>query len=490
MQIGYDFENRALDTKDVFGLVSLCFEILDVYIDNQSNFIGKYVSPSQNGTGNPNLEKLNKFAEGIIERFKDYTYTNYEIYKREILTEIANMELIKYEDEKLNKLTIIFIIISSIDCAAMGWKREALGSVLGPVPESDSCKLNYAVYLCGGKSIIDETVNDIGRERVKDSTFYDYFTCFRFIKKDNWIRNAELPQIKSINRDINLGGILKIASIQAAKKDYFEFISSYGALVYPKYDEELQKIIGERLIKKIEKAVMEGANIIVLPEYTVSPEMLKDIKRHLSMWSIKGIYDMSGLMAVFAGSTWENGNNIMHILDHWGNEIGKYYKYSNYRDGEGGIHGFRNCEALENPGKKCTIINVTNIGSFLPSICRDAIDNYTYNIVKLLLPTFVIISAWSRSVNSFKKNMDEYAKKQFASALLCNGCNSVSDNSSLIGFGTIICKEGTVAGVEYCNLERKELCSHSCTEGCVFMVSYNFSIYKNNSVESIRSDKL
>lgn len=71
MQIGYDFENRALDTKDVFGLVSLCFEILDVYIDNQSNFIGKYVSLPKNGAGNPNLEKLNRFAEGIIERFKD-----------------------------------------------------------------------------------------------------------------------------------------------------------------------------------------------------------------------------------------------------------------------------------------------------------------------------------------------------------------------------------------------------------------------------------
>ena len=116
----------------------------------------------------------------------------------------------------------------------------------------------------------------------------------------------------------------------------------------------------------------------------------------------------------------------MRILDVWADEIGKYYKNSPYTKKKRGKYGYEMYEALSDPGKYCDLIAVEGIGTFLPAICRDVIDGkYTEEIVRLLHPFCVVISAWSPSIMSFKIRLLELPEIFFTNSIFVIACSAV-----------------------------------------------------------------
>lgn len=196
-------------------------------------------------------------------------------------------------------------------------------------------------------------------------------------------------------------------------------------------------------------------------------------------------------MLVFAGTTWtEDGNNVMRILDAWGEEIGEYYKYSSFTKPKKDKHGFEICEALRNPGKRCDIMAIEHIGLFLPAICRDVIDGeYTEHLAHRFFPVFTIIAAWSPSLAQFVERQKELANKYFVSSVLANACSSIRKKALKIGNGGIVSKKGTIAGMFKKDIKR-EGCTVNCNAGkCFYILDYDFSFEdkrKNTDIKIIR----
>ncbi len=199
------------------------------------------------------------------------------------------------------------------------------------------------------------------------------------------------------------------------------------------YSEDLEKKyeLPSKAVGLLKQAIENGANIIIFPEFVMSPGMRKAVEDYLKQTMHKEV------VAVFAGTTFERErrdkmNNVMHIYNGRGVEIGKYYKYSFYNEtndreeAECNLLRYKLIEYLTDPGQECTLFSVQNIGLILPSVCRDIIEGvYTDYLAKLFQPDLIVIPAWSKSAESFTVPMRHYADTLHATSVLCNCCNAL-----------------------------------------------------------------
>ncbi len=479
MILHYGIDSYLKEADNIYDLIGNCFGLLCESISNHQLYISRYLDNVNGSKNNPNLKCLNVFSEKIMAIIKEYKPSIYPDILCEILKCIDETQLKKYRDDKENQLTVIYSILSSIDAAAMTWERKWMTSALGPLDRHG--KTSYRVYFKTNESIHSTYTKGLGRDRTSPSTFFEQFESFRFIDSSKWKPCTSVPQIKYLPKihqpqqfyadDLKL----KIAVIPVSCNMNFQFVPTAGSGVRVDYSKNDQTQIVKVILLALKKAINAGCNIIILPEYVVSPDVHRKIQNMLKYLMQKSFGD-NKLLAVFEGSTWtDDDNNVMRILDSWGNELGKYYKYSPFTKNKDEGHGFEKHEALTNPGLCCDMIAIENIGLFLPAICRDVIDGeYTEEIIKMLFPAFIIISAWSPSVASFEIREKEFANKYFSSSVFANACSSVNANSEKIGNGCIVSKEGTIAGANICDICRCSCLSSCGNDGCVYMLEYNF----------------
>lgn len=480
------------DANNIYDLIGNCFGALCDHINNHQNFISTYIDKEEGSPCNPNIDKLNDLSEMIMTEVNKYEASRYTEFQDKVIKVADGIELETYGDVEYNQLTIIYSILSGIDAGVMNWSFKWRLRNLGPLDRQH--KTSYRVYFNMKRNIHDDYIFGIERERAVVSTFYEHFQCFRFIDENEWIKNAAIPNVKYLSLPHRLKHFfpesrrLKIAVIPVSCKNNFKDEKISGSAFRMKYSETDQQKVSVKVCSALEAAIREGSNIIVLPEYTVSPYIYKEIKRHLKEMYIR-MKGTEELLLVFAGSTWtDDDNNVMHILNAWGDLIGKYYKYSPFIKRKNKKTGFEMCEMLSSPGKICDVIGVENIGLFLPSICRDMIDcEYTEKLSRYLLPLFVVIAAWSKSVASFKSRQKELANKYFTSTVLGNACSAVAKESVSIGNGSIIHKTRTVAGSDIQDINR-DACYEEDGEckGCYYILNYDFTFEKEGN--HIRKD--
>lgn len=497
MDLLYDIDKCINEADNIFDLIANCFDLLCSHITNHALFIGQYIDQSQDSTTNPNIENLNYFSEKIIKILDNYSPSKYADVQKEIIQLINNFDLIDFMDDQKNHDTIIYCILCAIDAAAMEWDRKWLTSSFGPLNKKPNAR--YKVYFHTHRTIHSDYIDQIGRTRTHPSTFFEQFQSFRFIDSGRWKENINIPYIKylpgnyikkkpadTLNPDLKL----KIAVIPVSCNKNFDFELVTGSTFRVDYSKNDQTAAAETIIKSIEKALLAQCNIIVLPEYTISPIIHKAIQETIRKHSLKNC-NGNTLFAVFEGSTWtDDDNNVMRILDPFGDEIGRYYKYSPYTKLNTTKHGFNYVEGLTTPGKQCDMLALEDLGLFLPAICRDVIDGeYTAEIAKALFPTFIVISAWSASVASFKSKEKEFANKYFTSSIFANSCSSVDINQDTICNGCIVSKENTIAGSYVCNLDRSN-CTATCNaDPCVFIMEYDFT-FESDCNTCIASQKI
>lgn len=475
------------EADNLYDLISNCFALLCDNITNPADFISKYLSTGRE-MSNPNLPELHLFSEKIMEETERYKPSQYTEFIQKVNELINQLKLVEYQVEKENQLTVIYFILSGIDAGARFWEYSKFFSMLGPLDRQH--KTHYRVYANLHRTIHSEFIDNVGRDRIHSSNFFEEFETFRFIDDRIWKPEMNGPRImymplSKLNRQQEKKEI-KIAVIPGSRTADFQFSECEGSAIKVEYPAKTQQRIIDSIILSLDSAVEVGADIIVLPEYVTSPEIYDTVCTHLKKLYITTDISRQPFL-IFSGSTWMNDdNNVMRILDACGDEIGVYYKYSPFTKKKKGEKGFVQCEKLSSPGRFCDLVAVENIGMFLPAICRDVIDaDYTENISRMLLPAFVIISAWSRSVASFVQRQKELANKYFVSSVLANACSAVSENADVIGNAAIVHKEGTVAGSLI-----KDICRNSCNElckesACVFIVEYDFSY---NQAENKNTD--
>lgn len=484
MQLSYGIDAYIKEANNIYDLVGNCFGVLCDNIANHQLFVSQYLDEGEKN--NPNLKDLNLFSENIMRIMIGYKPSEYPDILNAILVCISEMKLRSYLNDKENQLTIIYCILAAIDASATVWKNKWISTLMGPLDRQSKTK--YRVYLNLSDTLHSEYVSLINRSRVCPSTFFEQFENFRFIDSSKWKSEIGIPQVKFLPQAYIKSGAqrplkFKAAILPVSSEKNFEFVPTIGSGFRVDYSGKNQTDAVDIVQKSLEMALKAKSNIIVLPEYVVSPEVYKTVKATLKTYANNNSDINNHLFAVFAGTTWtKEDNNVMIILDCWGEEIGKYYKYSPYTKPSSAEtesllnkHGFSQCEALSEPGKYCDMVAIEKVGLFLPSICRDAIDGeYTANILKMLFPTFVIISAWSPSVASFEKRELEFANKYFTSTVFANACSAINAAHPKIGNGCIISKENTVAGAKVGDICRNK-CSLTCGDNaCVYMIEYNF----------------
>ena len=490
------FEEYILETDNIYDLIGNCFGLLCDNISNQQAFIGEYMSEGNGVTNNPNLEQLNNFSQEIVRIVSEYEPSGYFEIREQIIECIRQLEIEAYLDDLQNRLTVIYCILTAIDAQAIVWKTKWMQAKLGPLDTNG--KTAYRVYFSPRETMHEKFVEGVARKRVSASDFFESFTCFRFIDERRWKEPNAVPQVKfvrtlQLNREMNQGmESLKVAVIPVSCEKHFEFEGTQGSGLRVKYITDVQEKIGNKICGCIELAIQQGANIIILPEYTVSSCILEKVRICLREMYRK-TRGKEKLLLVFAGSTWtDDDNNVMRILDAFGNIIGEYYKYSPFTKEAKGKYSFSQYEALANPGRKCDVIGIEQVGMILPAICRDIIDGeYTEEVAKMLLPMFVAIAAWSPSVASFEPRLKELANKYFASTVLCNACSAVELKKEKIGVGSIVSKKKTIVGSEIVEMERSDCISTCKNRECVYFLEYNFDFepkVKNTQLKCNKND--
>lgn len=502
MAIEGKFREYLTDANNIYDLIGNCFGALCDHISNHQMFISTYMDKTERTTYNPNIDMLNDFSEMIMTKVNQYKPSRYNEFQDILVRAVDGIELETYGDMKCNQLTVIYSILTGIDAGVMNWSFKWRVRKLGPLDKQH--KTAYRVYLKLRRNIHDDYIFGVGRERALPSTFFEHFQCFRFIHEPEWKTTAPVPNVKYLSLPPGLRNSfpeshrLKIAVLPVSYKKNFRDVKVTGSAFRMKYSEKDQKEVSTKICGVIESAVNEGSNIIVLPEYTVSPCIYKDIRICLKKL-YKQLKSKDKLLLVFAGSTWTaDDNNVMHILNTWGEPVGEYYKYSPYTKRKNKKEGFEMYERLSSPGKICDVIAVEDTGLFLPSICRDMIDcEYTEKLSKYLLPLFVVIAAWSSSVASFKGRQEELANKYFISTVLGNGCGAVAKESVRIGNGSIIHKLCTVPGSWIQDINRAGCYGKDgkC-KGCYYILDYDFTfeneddhIKKNTELYIFRHDQ-
>ena len=267
---------------------------------------------------------------------------------------------------------------------------------------------------------------------------------------------------------------------------------------YVEYPREQEDNNIQRVTALLDLAIQHDANIIVFPEFIMSNLMKCSIQQYLSSMGNK----TKQLLFVIAGTCyhWDGatvGDNIMHIFNARGIELGCYYKYSPFLiQREEKYHGVyfheeqvhdslqrrkycENCEILTNPGKECLLLDIDGIGRVLPAICRDIIDGeYTTLLANTFMPSLIMTPAWSHSVNSFSARFSSLADTIHTASLLCNCCNAVGGRKEVtIGQFWMPKKCGTHMKADLLKITREAKCLEKCRKrgGCINFIELSFS---------------
>lgn len=484
-------KNYLTDPDNIYDLIGNCFGLLCDNISNHQLFISRYFGEETEAPSNPNLGLLDHFSEKVMELAVDYKPSKYQEFIAEILKLVYYMPLVNYLDSKENNLTIVYALISGIDAAARNWDSQKFHGKLGPLDRLN--KTGYRVYFNVKNTLHVEYIDNVGRDRVRSSDFFEQFESFRFLRERHWKENISSPELilsTPLRTQQQNTRKLRIAVIPASNKPNYRFNKTEGSGIKVEYTQMSQDEVTDNIIISFKKALKAGSNIIVLPEYVLSPEVYEKV-RGILREEMFNVNTNQGPDLVFAGTTWtDDDNNVLKILDKWGDEIGEYYKYSPFTLRQKGTHRFVQCEALSTPGKVCDLVAIDGIGVILPAICRDVIDGeYTEELARIFLPLLIVISACSKSVASFMQRQSEFANKYFMSSILANACCAVRKSTARIGAAAIVHKENTIAGALI-----KEICRDNCVtdckkSGCVYIVQFDFSYVdqKKNTQLCIKS---
>ncbi len=488
MDYGNAFRKVWDSCENIFDLAVCCYDKILLYVENEQNFIAKYMDhPKRDGKGNPNLKNLDGITNEIIGKFRIRPEECYFAeHKKYIWERMEACTLQPFEDEKVNHVTPLMAVLRGLDqyiyqSRTDGEKRWKSKGPLNTVRKDSS-----AVYFKSIPSLLDESKKSlVFRKASQSSDIGSTLSSLRIVNRLQLAKNASFPEIIHVPFNANRSEgikhmlakhVLRILILPYIPVETFNVVETYGSAFAIQYQQKQDPGI-DYVRYMMKSAVERDANFVLIPEFAAEQSVREAIQGYLK--ENRDSIRQSSLIAVFAGSTYENHNNIMHIFHYTGKEIGTYYKYSPFTEADiGGENTFSMCEYLEAPGKVCTLLDIENVGRILPAICRDIIDgDYTEKLVKILLPLLVAAPTYSASVASFEYPLQYYAKAYHASAILCNHCLATlkKKDNSVVTMAAIPQKKGNKMEGYICRAIRQKDCQNQCGgNGCGYIVDLKY----------------
>lgn len=358
------------------------------------------------------------------------------------------------------------------------------------------------------------------RKPLRDLSCGDYFSAVQIVERNRLPEPRTIPKIcrlplpSQYEKQCRERKRLRIASIPFAGFPTFFFCNKGSKIpvtdllhlegeFYIRYDPDRERQNTHRATALLDAAIQDGANIVVFPEFIMSPGMLKAIAEHLHACNQRD-KESSQLIFVIAGTTYQHSgdqySNVMHIIKANGTILPQtYYKFNPFyteneppdreQEETASAPHFKNIEMLTSPGKECTLLDVEGLALILPAICRDAIDgNYSQLLANIFHPDICIVSAWSRSESTFHIQLEGIADTIHTTSLLCNCCDAIEKSGEAeIGLLVVPRKVGTAMRAKTLPFLRGKDCHARCRDGmgCVYRIDLNFS----STIQSI-SDRL
>lgn len=503
-----------------------CYDCLmePIDYDDQTNFLSCYIFEGDNEqANNPNLRKLHHLSAQVfdlIENHGSIVATVGEIHK--LCNELV---LQPFYDPLYNSLTPLFFLIKASD---EYYKKH--NELLFDIP-----KINIQDKQVTTKSlenyVFKKQVDNIFFDNLSDRAAYQplikdnisgQFESLLFVDKKNLPNNCNInianimPDKRKRPNVWNDNENLRVGIIPYTKEHITNFQQTNGATMRVIYHDQYDDVNTKRLISLLDLSIKEGCNIVVFPEYVVSPELQKRIAHHLKKKYMENCGNANNLMLVIAGTGWrDNNSNVSQLFDYKGELLGEYYKFSPYFPASEPI---RSIEGIQHRGEFCTLVDLPGIGRILPSICRDAVNGeYSQKMVALFRPFAMFILAWSPSImKGFKIPMKVLASQYLVSSFLCNCCealyfketqNMTKNNfeSPAVSLSEISsqnshdrCGLAVFPALNQINhdidadvrelLREKENCSICMKTGCVYILSLSYSEkqIKDKEIMSLR----
>lgn len=536
MDLQSSFVDDLLHAEDEYEVMALCYnKLLEYTQDSDVLFVAKIEHLEKDREFEPFAQEFENLRQILISYSQEINVhfnldgTGFDIFKNRLIDELSSFQCPEQIDISRWFPVCLFYVLDALD----GYISKNIGLVrdkyrtFGPLNQGRS-KTNCLVYFHEQESFLSVSYAEKDghgefRRPLRETRIGNLFHAVLLIPRE---QIPIVPRIAPVflndycKESLSESKKLKIVSIPYIGFDTFSFsfhdacttdLCTFGqhpkGLFHIDYGEQAEDDV-QRIISLLQFAINRNANIIVFPEYIMSPKMLKGIEDHLKRLDSA---QKPSLFLVLAGTCYhwanEKGNNILHILNANGIEIGSYYKHSPFLEqSEEKIHGallqskseprtkrsyFEVCEILSEPGKECTLIDVDIIGRILPAICRDVISGHTESLSNLFMPSFLIVPAWSRSVSSFDPRFSILADTIHTISLLCNCCNAV-EGTSKKATGTIVVprKQGTAMAAFRQKIIRKRNCTLPCLNhgGCIEQIEISF--VESNPQVSLNKFKL
>ena len=438
--------------------------------------------------------KLQCFIEDVKTGLFDSESGDFFIFPevKQVLKElIKEIDYFEDKDDKSSAL-VLYAILRGIDSKFM---YNSNHSELGPL--NTNLDLKFILYRNLSPTLINPFIDFSGKKRVVSSAVCESFDNYFFIDRDAWGTGKAIPFGIIVDSPLDTG--LKIPdyrpirigiSLFCSDKN-FDFVSDVTKDLTIDYSSKAQDRFIKMADRILDKAINNNCDFLVLPEYHTSQEVLDHIEKYLNHAFESG---RNTPILTLAGSQWTDDNsNQMTILGKDGKKLGLYNKYSPYvgevktseltnRSGQPwAIDKLEVTEKLNNRDKNLVFFGINNVGVILPSICRDAYDNdYTQVLVQKLHPLFVLISAWSPSLNSFRTPLKNLCCSYFVSSVFDNACSAIAKDRTDVGYCNTVCKHDTVLDELSAEINRPFVaCSH-CDSGCLHIAEYNFGHHVEN----------
>ena len=533
MTLQRSFIDDLKQAEDEYEVIALCYnKLLDYTSDTDVCFVAKIGHLESDAEFEPYAQRFEEFRQTIISYAQEINVhfgldgTGFEAFKNKLIIELTSFQSPEQIDIYTCFSVCLFYVLEALD----NYVDKNLDLVqskyrtFGPLNRGKS-QAYCMVYLQERESILSTFYAEQGsgfRRPLRNTRIGNLFHAILLIPRA--LCNQIIPHITPVflnghcKQVLNDRKVVKITSIPYIGFDTFSFHEIYSdspcapghtpqGPFYVDYDKQDVHEV-QRVIDLLKFAINGNANIVVFPEFIMNPRMLQGIQDYLKKLEAN---QKSELFLVLAGTCyhWDSdkrkGNNVLHILNANGVEIGSYYKHSPFlTQAEEKIHGalfppkrkidaqsrsgqntnssahriyLDNCEILSDPGKECTLIDLEIVGRILPAICRDAIDGETKSFAELFVPSFLMVPAWSPSITSFESGFSFLGNNIHTVSLLCNCCNAVKGNDeTVIGKIVVPQKQGTQMSALPENITRDKDCFCSCRNhgGCIKQVEISF----------------
>lgn len=492
MKLECTLKEKWKKCQNDFDMAAFCYDYVIGNIGglSESVFISWYMDAGKNASSsNPNLTNLRRLENDI----KNILYKNVVPDERVTLVwdclQKAAECLLPFRGENTNLASVFMAVLMGIDLYTSDRvARRFRFNSNGPLnhPEYAEC----LVYLKNNVSLLNSIKEKYHfRQAVDAGGIDDMLSMLALIKKADLFSQCEYPRVAplyihagrtKLRNQLCREKKLRIAIIPDNKPRSFTFDedSSPGSSFCVRYMLGQQEEI-QRHCDWLELAVKKGANLVIFPEFYISPEILAGMKAWLTENSEESWMKQSALIAVYAGTTWdESDNNIMHVLDWQGIELGTYYKYSPFRilpPNTEVSDTYEMCENLTTPGRKSLLIDVELVGRISPAICRDVIDGeFTERLVKNFKPFMLMTSAYSSSVVSFERHYSSYASRYYVTSILCNACDAAK--GSALDLCSVPIKEESEMRCFTKKIDKCKNWDSECQESCCILLELRYKM--------------